>query len=169
METLPPVEEDLARASQEIDPERAAYTAGLRALADVLDKHDQIPLPHHGNGGAILIMFLDPADARERMAAAAHAIPCDWRKNVSGDGTYFDLHGELDGLRLELTTYRDVVCKRVVTGTHEVTEMVKDPEKLAEVPEIEVTRTVEDVEWDCGSLLAPRPQAETAPKAVAAS
>jgi hypothetical protein len=38
-----------------------------------------------------------------------------------------------------------------VTGTKTVTEMVPDPD----APMIEVTREVDIVEWDCGSVLAP--------------
>ncbi len=57
---------------------------------------------------------------------------------------------------MNLSAFRDDVCERIVTGTHQVTETGKDPEALAAVPEIEVTKTVEDVEWRCGSILAPQ-------------
>jgi hypothetical protein len=39
-----------------------------------------------------------------------------------------------------------------VTGTYEVTEEVPDPD--ADVPMVTVTRTVENVEWDCHPVLA---------------
>jgi hypothetical protein len=149
--------------------ERERYIDGLRVLAAVLEQNPDIPLPYEGTGTDIGINFLSGDDPRERMAAAARAFPCNWDKVFWGHETaFFDLKGQLAGLKVSLTAYRDVVCRRVVTGTHEVTETVKDPAKLAEVPEIEVTHVVEDVEWDCGSLFAPRPLADAAPLAVSA-
>jgi len=134
---------------------RASYIDGLRALADILEDHREVPLPFQGDGTAITISaFLSSADPRADLAAAARAFPCAWRKDVRGDdqyGHYFDLAGELHGLKLKLTAYRDAVCTRVVTGT-----------KLREVEEVvtpAVTRMVEKpvevVQWVCGSVLAP--------------
>lgn len=149
--------------------QRARYIDGLRLLASVLESNDEIPLPYDGSGSTMSIHFLSVADPREQLAAAARAFPVKWDKHVRESekyGDYFDLEGQLAGLKLQLTAYRDDVCRRVVTGTREVTEKVKDPGKLAEVPEIEVTRTVEDVTWECGSLLAPRPVEASAPVAL---
>ena len=135
--------------------QRAAYIKGLRALADTLEQHDELPLPAR-DGGRITWSFLGDSDAREQMAVAARAIPCNWRKDMWGqEKHYFDLNGELHGLPITLGAYRDDVCERIVTGTHEETKTVKDPEALAAVPEVRVTETVEDIEWRCGSLLAP--------------
>jgi hypothetical protein len=134
---------------------RAGYIAGLRALADVLEKHDEVPLP--ASGRALSINFWT-GNPRTAMADAARAFPVTWRKHAweaQSGSAYFELHGALHGLSLELCAYRDAVCERVVTGTETVTETVKDPEALAAVPEIEVTCEVETVEWRCGSLLAP--------------
>ena len=99
-------------------------------------------------------MFLSGDDNKAGMAAAARALRGPWVK--TGDGTYFDLSGRVAGLSVRLCAYRDQVCTKVVTGTREVTKMVKDPAALASVPEIEVTETVEDVEWQCSPLLASR-------------
>jgi hypothetical protein len=156
IDTLPATDREAAH--------RAAYTAGLRALADVLDGHPEVPLPYHGNGCEISVNFLSGTDPRARMAAAARAFPCTWHKDAwetpDGSSAYFDLRGELGGLRLKLSAYRSEVCERVVTGTREVTETVPDPEALAAVPEVEVTRVIEDVEWRCHSILAPATEAE---------
>ena len=132
------------------DDPRAGYIAGLRALAGVLETNPGIPLPGSGSRYSLLITFFDEATAKETMAAAARAFPCSWRKKSSGrDGEYFDLTGRLEGLQLELSAPRDVVCERVVTGTEvrEVDEVVQ--------PEVtrKVTREVEVVEWRCGTLL----------------
>lgn len=153
---------DSADAGMREQVKRAGYIDGLRCLADILEDDDAVPLPYHGDGTAITISaFLNAPDPRAALAAAARAFRgMTWRKDVreSEYGDYFDLEGELHGLKLVLTAYRDAVCERVVTGTREVTEMVKDPEALAAVPEVEVTRTVETVEWVCGSVLAPAAQ-----------
>lgn len=147
--------------------ERERYIDGLRTLASALELHPEIPLPYDGTSSAISFNFLGGKDPRADMAAAARAIPCAWRKKFWGDGTaYFTLEGDVGGVQVSLTAFRDAVCRKVVTGTREVTETVKDPAKLAEVPEVEVTRVVEDVEWACGPLLASLP--ERAPAAVTA-
>ena len=132
---------------------RAAYTAGLRALADVLDKHPEVPLPYAGDLGAIDFYFTSCDDPRAAMAAAARAIPCKWDKRTTANGSFFYLSGHLAGLRIDLTANRDDVCERVVVG-------VEDKEVEEEVtPAVvrKVTKPVEVVEWRCGSVLAPRP------------
>lgn len=145
--------------------ERARYIDGLRVLAAALEQHPEIPLPDTTQ--EIRFCFFGP-DEREAMAAAAQAIPCAWRKefgDADPDGrwpAFFWLHGELGGLRVKMSALRDTVCRRVVTGTRKVTEEVPDPEALKAVPKKTVTRLIEDIEWDCGSLLAPvtaRPKA----------
>lgn len=58
--------------------------------------------------------------------------------------------------RIELYVYasREVVCERVVTGTHEETVTEPDADALAAVPKVTKTVVVEDVEWRCAPLLA---------------
>ena len=137
--------------------EREAYISGLRKLADALEAHPEVPLPTSGSRMHLSWNLWDDS-AREQMAAVARGIPCRWAKETrdgyDGGPAYFDLTASLDGLRLKVTAERDSVCTRVVTGTREVTETVKDPDALAAVPEVEVTRTVEDVEWQCHPLLS---------------
>lgn len=141
------------------DGQRTAYIAGLRALADVLEQHAEVPLPYGGSSTSMTIYFLGGKAPRTAMAATARAFPCNWRKQTreyeDGRVAYFDMDSELHGLKVQLTAYREAVCERVVTGTREVTEKVKDPDALAAVPEVEVTKTVEDVEWRCHPLMAP--------------
>jgi hypothetical protein len=145
--------------------ERERYVDGLRVLASVLEQNENIPLPIQGHSSTLTMMFYGKDEAiREAMAAAARAFPCNWEKRVSGGGEsseYFDLLGTLGALRVELTAPRKAVCKRVVVGTEEQeVEEVVTPAVTRKV-----TKPVEIVEWDCGSLLAPRPA--EAPKAVA--
>jgi hypothetical protein len=158
-------------ASTEPRDERALYIQGMRDLMDALEASPSIPLPYQGRADTIALTFhfLNGADPRAEMAAAARALPCDFRKEPKdyGDVSYLDLAGAIRGVRIRLVAYRDAVCTRVVTGTREVTRTVQDPEALAQVPEVEITETVEDVTWECGSLLAPA--ADDAPAEVSAA
>jgi hypothetical protein len=134
--------------------DRTAYTAGLRALADLLDQHPEVPLPYDGTSTPITIMHLGTNPAtRDAFAATVRAFP--GHRSKDADGTYFDVTVDVHGLKVKVTTYRDAVCERVVTGTREVTREVPDPDALAAVPTTTVTETVEDVRWECAPLTAP--------------
>ena len=137
---------------------RAEYVKGLRALADALEAHpDDLPLPYEGDGSVIHFMFFSGKDDRAAMAAAARALPVSWRKDasdpVNGGAAYFDLLGELHGLHLKLTAFREAVCERVVTGTREVE--VEEVVKPAETRK--VRKEVPVVEWRCHPVMAARP------------
>jgi len=131
--------------------DRAGYIAGLRALADVLERHADLPLPSYGTAdyNPIYLAFFG-ADAREELAAAARVMPCRLDKDATEK--WFNLDGWLRGLRIQLTAKRDLVCERVVIGTETVVEQVPDP--AVEVPMVEVVREQEVVQWRCGPLLA---------------
>ena len=131
---------------------RAEYTKGLRALADLLDANPDLELPYTGSGSEILIIPDRDGDQKAQIAAWARALPGEKSKGVRGDA--FDLYGSLHGLKLLVIVQRDQVCRRVVTGTREVTEQVPDPDALAAVPTVTVTKTVEDVEWVCEPILS---------------
>jgi hypothetical protein len=131
--------------------DRAGYIAGLRALADVLERHADLPLPSYGTAeySPIYLAFFG-AYAREELAAAARVMPCRLDKDATEK--WFNLDGWLHGLRIQLTAVRDAVCERVVLGTETVVTTVPDP--AVEVPLVEVTEQREIVEWRCGPLLA---------------
>ena len=162
-----PVEDDLRALSASHEPPtpRQRYIDGLRVLASVLENHEGIPLPWDGTGSPISLNFLFGDRPREQMAGAARAFPCEWSKDFMSSryGDYINLDGKVAGLSIRLTAYRDTVCKRVVTGTEdrEVEEVV--------TPAVtrKVTETVDVIEWDCGSVLAPRLPGQAA-KTVAA-
>jgi hypothetical protein len=155
-----PADEAAEEAARKIAAERAGYVAGVRALADVLEEHDEIPLPR----AKILWSFLSDPDARARMALTARLLPCTWTKNPwegsSGTG-YFDMNAKLHGLNLELGAYREQVCERVVVGTEdrEVEEVVTPAVVKT------VTKPVEVIEWRCHPILAPA--ADETPASVA--
>jgi hypothetical protein len=173
METssLAPVAEGTARAEGKTGPERANYTALLADLAVLLREHPGIPLPHLQDYGSEIHFNIFGDGAAETIAAARRAIGGKWDKKPRENqhGAYFDFTREWHGWQVILTTSRDEVCRRVATGTREVTTLIPDPEALAKVPQIEHTETEETYEWVCEPVLAPRPLAETAPKAVAAA
>lgn len=134
--------------------DREGYISGLRKLADLLEQHDEIPLPYDGSSrgyARITFYVLGEEDSADQAAAFARAFPGPLAK-VYEDDT-FRLLGSLDGLHLEFVTYRSDVCERVVTGTRQVT--VTEPIVAGTR---KVTKTVEDVEWVCTPLLAEVPR-----------
>ena len=135
---------------------RAEQIAGVYQLALWLEQNPDIPIPWEIAGtseqSSILIhAHHGEADQKTIMAAAARAIPGKVDKDVIGNHL-FSIEGTIPGgVRVKVIANRDEVCERVVTGTREVTKTVPDP--MVTVPTIEVTETVEDVEWVCGPLL----------------
>lgn len=138
------------------DP-RAAYTAGLRALADLLDTHPDLPLPYEGQCTAMSFHFLS-GDAKANLAAAVRAFPGRLDKNDPAesdyDRMYFTLTGRLHGLLVDFTSDRQAVCERVVVGTTEVVVEEPDPNAVAALPKVTRRQVVEQVEWRCHPLLA---------------
>lgn len=128
------------------DP-RSEYVAGLRMLADLLEQNPELLKPH----GAIQIIPLGEQQSREQLAAWARALPGKKDKEINDQ--FANLVGTLRGLKVKIVAYRDEVCERVTTGVETVTKMVKDPDALAAVPEVEVTEEVEQYEWVCRPML----------------
>jgi hypothetical protein len=135
--------------------DRAAYISGLRKFLDILEAHEEIPLPYYGTDPTYSRMSINflrcGADNKAAMAAAARVLPGPLEKGTTAE-TYFDLRGSIDGFFYELTALRSEVCERVVTGVETITMTVPDP--AVTVPTVEVTQEVETVEWRCGSILA---------------
>lgn len=90
---------------QENQPDRAEYTAGLRALADKLDANPGIPAPVDGRLAAMTIY----AVGEEEFTAAAHAFGCTWEPGWTqgSHGPLYHLKGQVDGLRVQISTYAD--------------------------------------------------------------
>jgi len=135
-----------------VTADRAEYVTGLRQLADLLEQHDDLPLPTHGE---LSWLLFGDSDEKRIAAQVVRLVPGDWKKVPyldQGDKTLLAFMTDLAGLPLKVAVYRNVVCERVVTGTETVTEMVPDPS--VKVPLVEVTEEREVVEWRCGSLLS---------------
>ena len=142
------------------DP-RAEYIAGLRALAAILEDHPELPLPYHGTGSELLwIEHGDREAARSKAQAFARLIPGQVTKTVRDKDGAFDLIGRVHGVGVQMILNRDAVCTRRVVAVREVTKQVPDPDALAAVPTVTVVEAVEDVEWDCGPILAQVPSGE---------
>jgi hypothetical protein len=111
--------------------------------------------------GEISISICGDGDERAILAAFATAASRAGRTVTKDPGKqYFGIKIPFGRLNLSVFGYRDQVCERVVTGVETVTREVPDPEALAAVPTVEVTETVEQVEWRCGPLLAERTDAD---------
>lgn len=136
---------------------RAAYTAGLRQLADILDNHPEVPLPYEGSlrdAGRFSFHFLHLGEeARTEMASVRRALGVPLEKTISHD-KYFDLKGNLHGLYFTLTAFRKDVCQRVVVATREVEVTEPDPKAVAALPTVTRKVEIEDVEWVCSPILA---------------
>jgi hypothetical protein len=146
--------------------ERAAFTAGLRELADWLDEHPEVQTPYLGAyipGCPLPTMSIyvsepyqwqpDKPSAREQLAQIGRAMG-KFNKGPGQNADNFIVWRTFAGLAVFAQAARAEVCERVVTGTREVTVELPDPEAMAAVPKVTVTKTVEDVEWVCGPLLA---------------
>ncbi|MEU4234145.1 hypothetical protein AB0F17_58565 [Nonomuraea sp. NPDC026600] len=137
---------------QQLDS-RAEYAKGLRALADILDAHPELPLPYDGTDTALDWIQVGD-DARRHAAVFARVMPGTVAKSVSDAAGQFYLTFKLHGLSLRVISTRAQMCERVVTGTREVVIEEPDPEALAALPKIKRTEVVEDVEWQCRPVLA---------------
>lgn len=128
---------------------RTEYVASLRRLADLIEQHEELPVPY-GISAQWIDVVGSPERQREVAQTFARTIPGVIRKNVRGAS--FDLDGNVGPIGVTLIVDRASVCTRVVKEVREVTREVADPD----APTITVTETVEDVEWVCEPLLAER-------------
>ena len=133
----------------------------LRAVADLLDAHPELPRPpyvacydhrpheadlawnFHFNGNAE-----DAADQKAKAALMLRTLGGKWAKDFDWrDADRADFRQTRDGLNLRVTVNRSAVCERVVVGEETVTlpAVEAQPER---------TETREVVEWRCESVLA---------------
>lgn len=141
---------------------RSEYTKGLRAVADLIDAHPDLPEPYTSvySSGNIDVQWylqihgLDLAEQKTTAAKIVSELGGKWDKTELVDGR-LDFDQVFDsGLRLKVAVARDAVCERVVVGTHEVTVPAM-PAIPARDATTETVKTIEDVKWVCSSLLTP--------------
>lgn len=149
----PEVETSVAQApSAELRAEKAlAMAQGLRSLALMLEENPELVDDACYLGSVDVFWFRDA----ERMAALARiALRYGAKVDKKISESQHNLLLRWGPVGVAALAQREVVCERVVTGTREVVKAVPDPVLLAAVPLVEVTETVEDVEWKCKPLLA---------------
>jgi hypothetical protein len=133
--------------------------AGLRALADLIEANpeiaehtrftfDRLDAFAHGDDAAAVLAAMARAGK-----AAGHRVTKDF--DDSFGGVEIHLSEEVSPFAggdvvLAFHAPREQVCERIVTGTREVTETVRDPD----APKITRTRVEDVVEWRCAPLLA---------------
>lgn len=146
-------EEALAERQMRKQKQQANDIAdGLLSLASLIKARPDL-VPYFGVLRQIRIhAYGDNADDLAVFARAAMAGGATIRKNISS--SQYNVAATWGPVEVEMLANRDEVCERVVTGVETVTEQVPDPELLAAVPTVEVTREVETVEWVCRPLLA---------------
>lgn len=129
------------------DP-RAEYIAGLRALADLLEQNEILPLPYEGTSSELTFFTYE----REQAQAFARLLPGKVDKEVTDSNSFgFELHGAIHGLRVLVYADREKVCRRVVKG---VRTEVRTEDITQVIGQRSVPVEVEDVEWVCEPLLA---------------
>lgn len=161
------VEDDHAAAAERMHAaaERAAFIAGLHEIADWLGAHPEVPLPYmnpghvNGHAGPSLPIYLHKSwggqpPVRERLAAVARAMGRATKQPDHVDGNRFEVWRTFGPIAVYATAPRAEVCERVVVGEREETVEVPDPDAVAALPKVTVTKLVEDVEWRCGPLLS---------------
>lgn len=150
--------------------DRAEYIAGLRELADRLEKQLDLPLPTHGSIEWLLFSNTDLANpeldklAEQKLRAARIVKHLGGANKQPGGAQLFSFTRNLGGpagLETRVSVHREAVCERVVTGTKKTKRWVKDPEQVDQVmvhiPEVEVEVEEEIVEWVCNPLLGESP------------
>ncbi|MFJ8815459.1 hypothetical protein [Amycolatopsis thermoflava] len=132
-------------------PQHIQLAEGLRKLADFIEQHPHLGSRIHG----INVWYPDSAADMAPIAAAAARFGATVHKDITD--SMYNLAIDFGAVTAKALAYREQVCERVVVGTETVTRTVPDPDKLAEVPQVEITETVEKVEWRCTPLLASTP------------
>lgn len=130
--------------------QRAALVAGLRALADDIERSADAPLPTHKPRAEWLI-FGD-ADQKATAATVVRDIGGAWEKGGRHNaGDFLDFTKDYGGgVLATVVVDRPQVCERIVTGT----ETVTIPATEATEAQPERTEVREIVEWRCSPLLA---------------
>lgn len=120
----------------------------LRTVTALLDAHPDLPRPVvtvYTNGTTSIAWYLDRDDDQlDEARRIRRVIGGVWDKATSETMLY--LRQYRDGIELSIGCARDVVCRRIVTGTTEVT-----------IPAVEAqperTETRETYDWECAPIL----------------
>ncbi|MGI8307037.1 hypothetical protein [Saccharopolyspora hattusasensis] len=123
---------------------------GLRALADMIEAHPEIPATYLDGFFGINVWYPQSAEEMAAIARATLKHGAKVEKEI-GENLY-NLTISWGPFKAKALGNRGAVCERVVTGTETVTRKVPDPSVV--VPMVEVIEEVETFEWRCAPLLA---------------
>jgi hypothetical protein len=117
---------------------------GLRALANDIEEFG-VKLPINSPSISMVTWIYDEDDktAKEQMAEAARLLRNAQKVHNS---SYFDLRKFYGPIKVEFTTMRENVCRRVVVGVEEI------PEEIVPA-RVKPARKEEKVEWVCDEPL----------------
>lgn len=123
--------------------------AELQWLLNTLSANPDMPMPYN-----LSTVQWYPSDAIEA-AKVAKALGGKWNKNDPNesdyDAQYMVLKRKIDAeVTLNITISRGQVCERKVVGTKRVKKSVVVQQEITEDQYVEV----EDVEFECGSILS---------------
>lgn len=116
--------------------QRAGWISGMRTLLDILEANPELPLP---SAGSSYPLHLPVPYGRDRAVLAMweRALPVQLTAHIRDggsevdvkDGNYYDLDGDLDGLKVRARAHTDHVAEKRVTGTTtvETVEWVRFP------------------------------------------
>jgi len=127
-------------------PLHVRQAEGLRALADMIEQNPDLDANYLGSH--LYIWHAKTSDKLAAITRAALRAGATVEKDITG-GQY-NVVASFGPIRAMALAERVNVCERVVTGTETVTRTIPDPT----APLVEVTETVEHVEWVCRPLLA---------------
>lgn len=128
----------------------------LRAITETVRAHPDLPLPYitssTTDGGVHAQWFLhlhytDYAEQKRVAQQVIRGLGGKWDKDHSDTEMTFTQGDILDPIRYTVQVTREAVCRRVVTGTEQVTV----PAVQAQPERVE---TRETVEWVCEPVLA---------------
>ena len=123
--------------------------AQLRALADVYERHPDIPLPHDFNGGIGAVIYCHD---KETFAATVKAFGNG--SKTSDKETVAFIPDAITVVRV--MSWHSKVCERVVVGTREIPEEVVPEQRIPErvIPAAVIPARIEEiVEWRCKPFL----------------
>lgn len=129
---------DLTETKENIMDSKLTSAELFRWLADLID--EGIEPPDVSPYSVTWYTWSDNA-REETRAIRAHLPYAIWEKVYTDD--YFTLRTHFYGMRFDITTYRDRMCRQVVLGT----ELVQVPDPDHVVPMVTVEKEV--VEWVC--------------------
>jgi hypothetical protein len=103
--------------------DRAGYIAGLRQLADLLEQHPDVPLPHHGQSPAYARLAIYQRSGEGIDVYRQHMVDLAEKVEANKDVYGYSLLGRLAGLYMDYTADLTGVCEAVEHGQRMVADL----------------------------------------------